>query len=597
MARMEFVGGSRMIDYDGLNPEQRKAVFGNHPNILCLAGAGTGKTQVLTHRIARLWEAGISPENMLALTFTRAAGAEMKERVIGLIGADGKKLFCNTFHAWAVEVIRENADWLGYEPNFSVYDRQQAEELIAEVLDDLQYKIPAKKVVEARAGKYDGMSPIGRKQAERAAKEYEFRLLRNNALDFDGLIGTLKRAILENSVVHENLRRRYSYVFVDEFQDTDPEQWAIVKSIGSAYLFLVGDDFQSIYQFRGSDIGIILGLAKDRNWETVKLERNYRSTLPIVDAANSLIRHNTQTEKKLTTDKPGPEVEYREPDDDAKEILDIIERLQRNQQIGSLKTTAILARTNKQIDRAKAILAAHGIPCETLTAANNPLSGEGAKELLAWIAAIENPQDDVALRKIAATKISKAVILAAEKAQYAGSGTFADALWSTDAGMKFRAIYDEMAEQFRGYDGVTCGANRLVIDLGIDDRGARYEISKWQQRQADLGEPATAADLLEYVRLSNVAEAPAKERNASKTCLMTVHGSKGLEFDEVFIIGAAQGTFPGRGDLQEERRLFYVAMTRARKYLNISCPRVLADWNGNPKATEQSQFIAEASVA
>lgn len=586
----------QMFDYSGLNPEQHEAVFSDHPRILCLAGAGTGKTQVLTSRVARLWEADTSPDNMLCLTFTRAAGAEMKERVIKLIGTDGKKLFCNTFHAFCVDVIREYADLLGYDANFSVYDRQECDELMTGVLNDGQYNITVKKFTEYRAGKTEGMTAIVRKQAERASKEYDYRLRRNNAFDFDGLISTVKKAMGNNAEIRSELRSRYTYVFVDEFQDTDPEQWAIIQSMAPDNLFIVGDDFQSIYGFRGSDITIILGLARNPHWQTVKLERNYRSAQPIISAANALIRHNEQTEKKLTTDKEGMAVDFREPDDDDAEIVDITGRLKANQQLGRQKTTAVLARTNKQLDNAKAILRAHNIPCETAAAADNPLTGKGARELLAWVTAIENPQDDAAMHRVAAAEMSKADLLTAELIQLNGTGSFLDALRTTEAGTAFLDNYNGLVQAFVSSQDTVFGVNRLSLSLGIDAPGALFQIGEWQQRQTNLGESATAADLLAYVRLANVADKPAKERDASKTHLLTVHGSKGLEFDEVFIIGAVQGSFPSRGDIREERRLFYVAVTRAREYLNVSSPRAMADWGGTPRPATRSQFIEEARI-
>jgi DNA helicase-2/ATP-dependent DNA helicase PcrA len=352
--------GLAAIDYTTLNPRQNKAVFSDYHRILCLAGAGTGKTAVLAHRIARLWEAGISPENILALTFTRAAGAEMKERVIWLIGPEGKKLFCNTFHAFCVDVIRDNAEHLGYDPGFTVYDQQEADELMDEVMADLKLKISKKKITKARMGGAGTMSAAERGAAFGAIREYEYRLRRNNALDFDGLIGTVKKAIHSDQAIHSGLNSRYKHVFIDEFQDTDPAQWEIVTSMDPDNLFIVGDDFQSIYGFRGSDISIILSLADDPEWQTIKLEWNYRSTLSIITAANALIKHNNQTEKTLITDKPGLEISYREPEDEEAEITGIIQRLIANQQAAGWATTAILARTNRQLDRAKTISQGRG---------------------------------------------------------------------------------------------------------------------------------------------------------------------------------------------------------------------------------------------
>ena len=279
-----------MIDYSGLNVEQLEAVASSHPRILALAGAGTGKTRVLTHRIASLWENGTSTKNILALTFTRAAGVEMKERVISLIGNDGKGLFADTFHAFCADLIRENASDLGYEPNFSIYDQAECDETMKDVLQGLKYKIPLTRIADFRAGKTERMLPTDLKQAKRAFKEYEFRLKRNNAFDFDGLIGTARKAIIERPQIRLSLKEKYKHVFVDEFQDTDSRQWQIVAGFEPENLFITGDDFQSIYGFRGSEVGIILGLAQSKNWQVIKLEQNYRSTAPIVEAANALLR-------------------------------------------------------------------------------------------------------------------------------------------------------------------------------------------------------------------------------------------------------------------------------------------------------------------
>lgn len=588
-----------MIDYNTLNPEQREAVMTDYPRILTLAGAGTGKTQVLTRRIARLWEQGTDPANMLALTFTRAAGAEMKERVIGLIGDDGKRLFCNTFHAFCVELIREQADKIGYEPNFTIYDQSDSMELIAEITSDLKLKASAKAFSDTRRGKGDRLQLAQRKQAEQIVKEYDYRLKQSNAIDLDGLIPLATSIMERHEAVRAEYRKRYRYVFVDEFQDTDKAQWELVcKWLNPINLFVVGDDFQSIYQFRGSDITIILGLAQDPEWKTVKLERNYRSTQPIITAANALIKHNTQTEKQLTTNKEGVAVEYREPQDDTTEITEIRERLEKNIEAGI--KTAILTRTNKQIERARELL--KGIPVNTTSAGANPINdGLGAKHLVAWITAICNPQDDSAVKRIASPQMAKYAMLEAEKAQLDTNEALIDALRATDVGALFAQTHKAVSEEFiynlnRGglHDAITALIRQTHFEVG---QSVIKAIDAWEHEQRKLGEPANAESFLNWVRLCNIAEKPAKELTADQIHLMTVHGSKGLEFDEVYIIGAAQGTFPSKGNIEEERRLFYVAITRARERLNISRPLTISDWNGTAKATERSQFINEIGGA
>jgi DNA helicase-2/ATP-dependent DNA helicase PcrA len=577
-----------MIDYSSLNPEQYEAVMNDCTRILTLAGAGTGKTRVLTMRMARLFETGISPANMLALTFTRAGGAEMKSRVINLIGEEGKQLFCNTFHSFCAEAVRENAELLGYGPDFSIYDQTEADELLNQVLAEMKYKITPK---QARAP-WSGMGTALRRQAERAMAEYKYRLKRANAMDFDGLISSAK-SLMGISETLTCYRGQYKYVFVDEFQDTDPDQWTLISLLGPENLFIVGDDFQSIFGFRNADVSIILGLAENPSWKVIKLERNYRSTKPIIAAANALIKHNNQTEKKLTTDKDGTRVFVHVYEDEESEIKEIAYVVKGD--IERRETAAILARTNRQLKLAARVLSEYGVPYDISSADLNPLSSHGARELLAWITAIENPNDDAAMKKVASYRVSKAMILKAEEEQLSNGGTFLDALLHVDKSCYFSDFYTAQSLVFSKDDDITAGANRLVVNLGIDDGGARYEISKWAQRQADLGEPATAKDFLNWVRICNIAEKPAKELTADKVHLMTVHGSKGLEFDEVFIIGAAQGVFPSRGDIEEERRLFYVAMTRARERLSISRPMVMVEgWSGKTSPTQTSQFIGEA---
>jgi len=582
-----------MIDYSKLNPEQHKAVFCDAPRILCLAGAGTGKTSVLTHRIARLVEGGADPRGILGLTFTRAAGAEIKQRAIAMIGETGKGIFLNTFHAFCVEVIREFAERLGYGPDFSIYDQAESVELLEEVISDLKYKVTPKQVAQARSGGGEGMSASKCAMASRAAVEYEYRLKRNNALDFDGLIGAVKRAIQCDFVINKALRERYRHIFIDEFQDTDPAQWEIVSSIGAENIFVVGDDFQSIYKFRGANVGIILELAGSPEWQTIKLTRNYRSTAPIVEAANALIKHNRQTEKSLYSDKAGEPVVYREPTDESAEVVDLFGRLERNLSAG--RTTAVLARTNRQLRKAMMILNMREIPFETGGAADGALNSPEARKLLAWVAAIANPQDDAAFRKVATSYMGKAAFLQVEKRQLSGVGTFVDALRDSVEGAAFMALFEKLSERFKIFDqNVTTGVVFIAENIGPAVGDAINEIGKWEQRQIDLGEGHTAADLLEHVRIHDLAGYAGKERDPYRIQLLTAHGSKGLEFDEVFILGAAQGTFPSSRDHEEERRLFYVAMTRARQYLNISRPLEMADWGGIQKPTERSQFVAEA---
>lgn len=582
-----------MIDYS-LNPAQYAAVFSDSPRILCLAGAGTGKTQVLTRRVARLSESGIPAGEMLALTFTRAAGAEMKDRVIKLIGDDGKQLFCNTFHAFCITVIREHIRKIGYEPGFSIYSPAEQQSLMLRVIQDLKLKITLPAVEGNRTGR-GTVSAIQRKQAETALKEYKARLRYNNAFDFESLI-EYARELLSRPEIADIYRERYTHVFVDEFQDTDPTQWELVSKINPKNLFVVGDDFQAIYGFRGSDIKIILSLAENPEWETIKLEINYRSTAPIIAAANNLIKHNTQTEKTLIAQKDGDKLEITAPDDFQAEIINIIPRLKQNIERGI--STAILARTNKQLANARTILNAHNVPCTSANESTNPFLSAGAKLVFDWFDAVENQNDDTAVKNVAYHYISADIIDRIEAEQYKSQeGHFLSYASQNEQGFEFVQLCEEMQGKYAEWSDnapheiVEGFADRLRID---DTKPLIAAIERWESKQREHGGKCTLEALREYAKLSAMIEAPAPKLTADEIHLMTAHGSKGLEFEDVFIIGAVRGIFPNKGDLEEERRLFYVAMTRARERLTISCPRTIEDFRGGNHETTQSPFIEEA---
>ena len=585
----------QMGDYSTLNPAQKTAVFSDHRRILCLAGAGTGKTQVLTRRVARLSQSGIPTGKMLALTFTRAAGSEMKDRVISLIGDDGKDLFCNTFHAFCVNVIRENADLIGYNPKFSIYSQDEQIMLMRRVIEDLKLKITLPMMEQVRAGR-GTVGVAQRKQAQTALKEYKARLRYNNAFDFDSLI-EYTRELLEFPSIAEKYRERYTHIFVDEFQDTDPVQWDLVCKINPENLFVVGDDFQAIYGFRGSDITIILNLAQDPEWQTVKLETNYRSTTPIIAAANTLIKHNTQTDKALIAQKDGREIKFSEPEDEENEIIGIIPQLKQNLADGT--STAILARTNKQLATARQILTANNIPCNTKTAASSPMASTESKLLFDWIDALENPHDDAAVIRIAYQMVSNEVINKIEAAQYKTyDGHFLRSASEIESGKPFAEHFGKMwrfysqqiTENTRPHEIAKMIAERLSLD---NLQPLIEEIEKWEIKQEKLGEAITLNDFCEYARLAEISEPPPAKITTDEINLMTVHGSKGLEFDDVIIIGANQGVFPNKGDIEEERRLFYVAITRARERLLISSPQTIKNYRGEITPTEKSQFIGE----
>lgn len=623
------------MDYSGLNKAQADAVRSDHNRILCLAGAGTGKTRVLTHRIARLYEDGVKPREMLALTFTRAAGAEMKERIIKLIGDDGRDIFCNTFHAWAVKLIRQYAYRLGYTPAFSIYDTEDKTSIIEQIITELQYDTTAKKVLEAMDNNTLYRVPFPEGDISRIVKEYTFRCKKNNAIDLDGLISAVG-FLLQDKVIQDAVRDTWPHIFVDEFQDTDHRQMDILNSINPHNLFVVGDDFQSIYGFRGADVSIIMDMSENAEYEVIKLEENYRSTEPIVSAANRLIKHNNQTEKILRNDREGPALTLITALDNEEEMQLIVEkigclilpdvRISGNQiwfmcaPKMHLKDIAILGRTNKQIQEAAEALTAAGIPNVIRTKSADAMESNDAKKLFAWMEAVLNPTDDKSIQTVLnwpQMTIQPRERQKAELYQLEHVCSLKTALEATETAIGFLELYNDIQTViYENYDSEEI-AEISAVDLfdiiventqikeiyhenGLNNRIrvieelSRYLIN-WQAHQVEIGEPYTAEAWLEKYRLRMLeTDKQEVEEEEDAVQIMTAHGSKGLEFEAVIIIGCNQRSFPlNKADIKEERRLFYVAATRAKKYLFLSRSKIRTVWGDKTEEAEESIFISE----
>lgn len=624
------------MDYSGLNEAQAAAVKSNHHRILTLAGAGTGKTRVLTHRIARLYEDGVKPGEMLALTFTRAAGAEMKERIIGLIGDDGREIFCNTFHAWAVKLIRQYAFRIGYTPAFTIYDTEDKESVLQQIITELQYTTDIKKVLEAMDKNTLYRVPIPKGDILSICTEYSFRCKKNNAIDLDGLISYVGY-LLQDEAIREAVRERWPYIFVDEFQDTDHRQMDILDAINPHNLFVVGDDFQSIYGFRGADVSIIMQMAENPEYEVVKLEENYRSTAPIVTAANNLIKHNNQTEKILRNDREGPEIGFVTANDHEEEMQRIENvvnflilpniRMDENGHVGFMcapkmhfKDIAILGRTNKQIQEAAEVLREAGIPCVIRTKSADCIESQEAKMLFHWMEAILNPKDDAVIEMVLNwpwTTVQPREKQKAEMYALENDCSLKTALEATETAIGFLDFYSSIQEAiWENYDeDEEIGAFDLLdyviekTDIknmnalkGLQNRNRTINeimdtLKSWQENQIEIGEPHTAAAWLEKYRTRMLESDRREEKEEDAVQIMTAHGSKGLEFEAVIIIGCNEKSFPmGKGDIEEERRLFYVAVTRAKKYLYLTRSMVRDTWGGKTEDTEESRFIQEMNI-
>ena len=623
------------MEYSGLNEAQAAAVRSDHPRILTLAGAGTGKTRVLTHRIARLYEDGVKPEEMLALTFTRAAGAEMKERIIQLIGEDGRDIFCNTFHAWAVKLIRQYAYRMGYTPAFSIYDTEDKTAIIDQIITDLQYQVKTKDVLDAMDKNTLYRVPLPAGDVENIIKEYTFRCKKNNAVDLDGLI-TGVQYLLTDSSIRDAVRERWPYIFVDEFQDTDHRQMSILDAIDPKNLFVVGDDFQSIYGFRGADVSIIMGLAEDPEYQVVKLEENYRSTAPIVTAANRLIKHNNQTEKILRNDREGPEIEIYETsrkEFEYERIIDLIALITQSTsgitvEDGKVisysetkglnfKDIAILGRTNKQIQEVAEALQEASIPCVIRTKSADCMESQDAKKLFAWMEAYLNPKNDAAIESVLNwpdTTVRTREKQKAEMFMLENNCSLKTALEATETAVGFLDVFRYIKEVvWENYDDDEEPSAVDLFDIIVENTGIedeyhtkgltnrirtiieiRANLVSWQEHQVEIGEPFTAAAWLEHYRMRMLETDRKEENDEDAVQIMTAHGSKGLEFEAVIIIGCNNKSFPlGKGDIEEERRLFYVAMTRAKKYLYLTRSKTRTIWGDKTEEAEPSVFLNE----
>ena len=583
---------------DGLNERQIQAVTSTAPIILALAGAGSGKTTVLTKRVANLnLNHGIDTENMLCLTFTRLAGKEMKERVIKLIGQDkGEKLFCNTFHAFAVSVLKEHGWRLGIDENFSIYDQQEREELLKKIIISFGKKTTLKKVIECHENAGDYRDEMSKRPEEcRVLMEYGNRCKQNNAVDLNRLIDLVIRLWSIHPDVLNTYRKKYSNVFVDEFQDTNIEQAVMVDMLQASNLFVVGDDFQAIYGWRGAQVKFILDFANaNPTCEVIKLEDNYRSTEQIIAAANKLIKNNVnQTDKKLIAHKSGVEVKAYSLLCEEGELYAIRAFISAEEDCSNM---AILARTNKFLDKLAYVLNQLEIPYIRANASDDPFELPGVKKVLDWMELLTNTRNDVAVKKcLTHLGISDLAIAELElEALKRGCKLF-------DVGLTKQVfktdITDMLIESFSKLkEPSAIELFELVADtINIFEKDKAV---KWLEKWSESTENNSAVDFLQYLKYREIKEffKPEEEKRAVK--LMTVHASKGLEFDTVILAGMNQGVFPSaRGDIEEERRLAYVATTRAKNKLIMTCSKEISGWGNTTKPAEVSQFINEMGLA
>ena len=637
-----------MSIYDTLNPPQKEAVFHTEGPLLILAGAGSGKTRVLTHRIACLMEEkGVNPWNILAITFTNKAAQEMRERVDKLVGMGAESIWVSTFHSACVRILRRHIDFLGFDNHFAIYDTEDQKTVIKEVCRRLNIDTKIYKertlMVKISHAKDELISPeemelnaggdFNEKKIAAVYKEYQATLRKNNALDFDDLIVKTVELFQNYPNVLEYYQERFQYIMVDEYQDTNTAQFKFVSLLASKYqnLCVVGDDDQSIYKFRGANIGNILGFEQAfPGAKVIRLEQNYRSTGNILEAANRVIENNTERKPKRlwTENESGDKVHFRQflnGFEEAEYVVGEITKARRNGDC-NYKDCAVLYRTNAQsrLFEEKFLLA--NVPYKIVGGINFYARKE-IKDLLCYLKTISNAKDDVAVRRI--LNVPKRGIGAAtvskvqDYAEYM-QVSFYDALRVAEEipsiGRSLSKIngFVEFIQSLRSKEEVYTVRELLeeVIRLtgyvdelraeGTDEAEARIEnidelISKaetYRETMEAQNEPATLSGFLEEIAL--VADIDSVDPDQDYVLLMTLHSAKGLEFPKVFLTGMEDGIFPGYmsistgdpSDLEEERRLCYVGITRAMKELTLTCAQQRMI-RGETQFNRVSRFVRE----
>ncbi|KAB2952675.1 DNA helicase PcrA [Heliorestis acidaminivorans] len=632
--------GSLSINYNTLNPEQQKAVEHQDGPLLILAGAGSGKTRVLTYRIARLIEKGVSPFHILAITFTNKAAGEMKERLRKLIGPEGDNLWVSTFHSAAVRILRRDGDKIGYHRNFVIYDSDDQLKLIKECLKELNIDDKRCNPQAVRGAISSAKNMLSSPQdyerkaydyfAQTVAKVYHLydRKLRNNvALDFDDLLLQCVRLFQQEPSTLAYYQNRFRYIHIDEYQDTNHVQYLWVKLLAREHrnLCVVGDDDQSVYGWRGADIKNILDFERDyADTEIIKLEQNYRSTSMILNAANAVVSNNCGRKKKrLWTDKgEGQKIalyEGRDEHDESRFIVRTIEELVR-QDKRNFSDFAILYRTNAQSRVLEEHLLYSALPYRILGGLRFYERKE-IKDIIAYLRFISNPADEVSMKRIINVPkrgIGDASIARLFAHNYKENWTLSETLQRvkeipgmTRAAKAIQAFH-EMMEELRQE-----APNLLVTQIldqvlaktgymlelqaeGTEEAKGRIEnIKELRSVTQEFDRQAEEKTLEEFLAsVSLVSDTDQLKEEDDAIVLMTMHSAKGLEFPVVFVAGMEEGVFPHNRalmddkELEEERRLCYVAITRAEEklFLTSACERTIF---GNTVCNGKSRFFEE----
>ncbi len=623
-----------------LNPAQREAVLHEGGPLVVVAGAGSGKTRVLTRRVARLVISGVPPWRILAITFTNKAANEMRRRVVELVGADAERMWVSTFHAACVRMLRRNADRIGYRPSFTIYDEGDSRRLVEHVLDDIgidQRRFPPRAVLgvisSAKSDMVDVAAFDGRagtiyeRRIAQAYAEYERRLVAANAMDFDDLLVRTVRMFREHPDVLEHYQERFEHVLVDEYQDTNVAQNELVIQLGQAHrnVCVVGDTDQSIYRFRGAEMRNLLEFEHAfPDARMIVLDQNYRSSQTILDAANAVIGNNLLRQEKdlwSALGKGDRIRRYRAGDDrdEASFVTGEIAALHRDEGIG-YGEIAVFYRTNAQSRALETALADRGI-AYTVIGGTRFFDRREVRDMLAYLRVLANPGDEVSLRRIlntprrgiGDTTLARLIAFGNEH----GIGFAAALARAEQASASAKALagigsFLNLLEELRSGDLLSSPPDRLIATLltrtGYSD-GLEAEIAiggghgvEAEGRVENLVElmnvASEHADLESFLEATALVAATDVADDGASVSLMTLHSAKGLEFRVVFLTGMEEGIFPHSqslsepDELEEERRLCYVGVTRARErlYLTHAWSRLLF---GSIQQSFPSRFLKE----
>lgn len=631
-----------MSIYDTLNPMQKEAVLHTEGPLLVLAGAGSGKTRVLTHRIAYLIEEkGVNPWNIMAITFTNKAAGEMRERVDRLVGFGSESIWVSTFHSTCVRILRRHIESLGYNTNFTIYDSDDQKTLMRHVLKSLDidpklYKDRAmlglistakNELIPAAEFELHNQGDFRQKKAASIYKEYQSQLKKNNALDFDDLIMKTVELFQNNPEVLDYYQERFKYIMVDEYQDTNTAQFKLISLLSGKYknLCVVGDDDQSIYKFRGANIENILSFEKSYpGARIIKLEQNYRSSQNILNAANEVIRHNRGRKDKTlwTANEEGPMVQFKQFENASGEADAIVHDIL-NSPV-DYQDCAVLYRTNAQSRLIEEKCLQYNVPYRMVGGVNFYQRKE-IKDILAYLKTVANGQDDLSAlriinvpkRGIGATSLGRVQAFASEHGYHIyeafrrakavpALGKAADKI------LAFTVQIEDFRERIKegGYS-----IHELIEDV-LDETGYQAELEnegeiEYQTRLENIEELINKAvsyendhenpDLNEFLEeVALVADIDRMDDSENRVTLMTLHSAKGLEFPRVYLSGLEDGLFPSmmsitsdnKEDVEEERRLCYVGITRAQKFLMMTAARQRMI-NGETRYSKVSRFIEE----